>query len=348
LYSWVADATAGTKIRADRHDDEDNNLASGLSQCIVKDGQTTITQNIPFNSKRITALADPINPQDAATKAYADTKLALDGSTPLTGDVVIKQNDPALTLDGQPGFKNSIFGQKADKNRWEIVLGNLTAEGGSDAGSDFELINYHDDGSLIGDVLAGSRATGLLTVKANPAAALGVATKQYVDTTAANAAASKLPLAGGTLTGALVTAVGGNIASASLAGTLQIMGGANAAIGFYAPGYFAANFGLGSDGNFYMGGSSHGASTSYKFWTTRDFAVAPGANLVSNVRLVYAGDVGTGSMGGPGSMKEPYAGAVMTGFDIIIEPGPAWVVPVMFRWRYLQMYTNGWYTVGYA
>lgn len=75
VRNWVADATAGIKIRADYHDAEDDGFAAGLSNCIARDGQSIITQNIPFNSKRITALADPVNAQDVATKAYADTKL---------------------------------------------------------------------------------------------------------------------------------------------------------------------------------------------------------------------------------------------------------------------------------
>jgi len=75
VRNWVADATAGIKIRADYHDAEDDGFAAGLSNCITRDGQSIITQNIPFNSKRITALADPVNDQDAATKAYSDTKL---------------------------------------------------------------------------------------------------------------------------------------------------------------------------------------------------------------------------------------------------------------------------------
>jgi microcystin-dependent protein len=74
VRNWVADATAGIKIRADYHDSEDDGFAAGLTNCITRDGQSTITQNIPFNSKRITGLADPVNPQDASTKAYTDTK----------------------------------------------------------------------------------------------------------------------------------------------------------------------------------------------------------------------------------------------------------------------------------
>lgn len=191
LRSWVADAAAGVKIRADFHDDEDNNLASGLTNCICKDGQTTITQNIPFNSKRITALQNPIDPQDAATKAYADTKAALDGSAPFTGDVIIRNDDPSLTLDGKNGFKDSIYGDKGGKHRWEIVLGDATLESGSNAGSDFELISYADDGTTLGNALFGNRATGLLTIKGDPTAALGITTKQYVDNYVATHAAKK-------------------------------------------------------------------------------------------------------------------------------------------------------------
>jgi hypothetical protein len=86
VRNWVADAAAGIKIRADFHDAEDDGFADGLTNCITKDGQTIVTQNIPWNSKRITGLADPVNPQDAATMAYADTKLSKTGGT-INGDL---------------------------------------------------------------------------------------------------------------------------------------------------------------------------------------------------------------------------------------------------------------------
>jgi hypothetical protein len=58
IYNWTTDAGNGINIEASRMDGEDNGFATGLSNCITKDGQTTITANIPFNSKKITGLAN--------------------------------------------------------------------------------------------------------------------------------------------------------------------------------------------------------------------------------------------------------------------------------------------------
>lgn len=57
VYNWVVDRDSAVKIRADRMDTEMDGFATGLSTCIAKDGQTTITADIPFNSHNITGLA---------------------------------------------------------------------------------------------------------------------------------------------------------------------------------------------------------------------------------------------------------------------------------------------------
>ena len=74
---------------------EDDGFAAGLTNCITKDGQTTHHPEHPVQLKRITGLADPINPQDAATKAYTDTKLNARGGPLMTGDLIIRNDAPA-------------------------------------------------------------------------------------------------------------------------------------------------------------------------------------------------------------------------------------------------------------
>ena len=42
--TWATDAAAGVKIRSDRHDTHDQDLATGINQCINKDGSNTAAQ----------------------------------------------------------------------------------------------------------------------------------------------------------------------------------------------------------------------------------------------------------------------------------------------------------------
>lgn len=77
LYSWVTDAANSIKIVPDRHDNEDNGFATGLSLCITKDGQQTITSDIPFNSKKITGLGNATADADALNRVTADGRYPL-------------------------------------------------------------------------------------------------------------------------------------------------------------------------------------------------------------------------------------------------------------------------------
>ena len=56
-----------TIARASVHNDTMTEIAEGLSKAICTDGQSTITQDIPFNNHRITGLAEGVSIHDAAT-----------------------------------------------------------------------------------------------------------------------------------------------------------------------------------------------------------------------------------------------------------------------------------------
>jgi len=56
VYNWVNDKLLGYKISSSRMDTEFDGIATGLSQCITKTGETQLTANIPFNNYKITGL----------------------------------------------------------------------------------------------------------------------------------------------------------------------------------------------------------------------------------------------------------------------------------------------------
>ena len=76
LYDWTTDRDAGTKIRADRMDGEDDGFATGLSNCITKDGQTVVTANLPMATFKFTGLGagsaatDSVNLRQVQANAY--------------------------------------------------------------------------------------------------------------------------------------------------------------------------------------------------------------------------------------------------------------------------------------
>jgi hypothetical protein len=72
---------------------------------------------------------------------------------------------PGVIMDGQAGLAAGYLISKRNVlNRWMLVLGDTTAESGSNAGSDFSLTRYSDTGvALTPAPLTITRATGLST-----------------------------------------------------------------------------------------------------------------------------------------------------------------------------------------
>ena len=66
LYSWVTDAANSVNITASRMDGEDTGFASGLTNCITRDGQSPALANIPLGGFKITGLANGVAATDAA------------------------------------------------------------------------------------------------------------------------------------------------------------------------------------------------------------------------------------------------------------------------------------------
>ena len=66
----------------------------------------------------------------------------------------------SMSIDGSAGTYRSILGRTGGTTRWLLAVGDTASEAGSNAGSDFVLLNYNDAGSNIATVMKATRSTG--------------------------------------------------------------------------------------------------------------------------------------------------------------------------------------------
>lgn len=105
-----------------RFDNEFNEIATALGACVTKNGETgALTQPLDFGSQKGINLATPSANTDAATKAYADTKLPLAGGT-LTGTL----NGTAFDFTGN-GAVAGTFGVTGDTTLQNTTIGGTLA-----------------------------------------------------------------------------------------------------------------------------------------------------------------------------------------------------------------------------
>lgn len=98
IYNWVNDKANGYKITASRMDGEFDGIATGLSNCITKDGQTTISANIPFSTYKITGLGSGTARTDAINVGQVqDNQFLYLGLTSGSADAYTLAPSPAIT-----------------------------------------------------------------------------------------------------------------------------------------------------------------------------------------------------------------------------------------------------------
>jgi hypothetical protein len=119
-----------------------------------------------------------IDAQDAAlatsiagANTNANNRVAKAGDT-MTGDLTIAKATPLVALQkANSGQASQIGGYRLTSQRWGLVLGDTTTEGGSNAGSDFKLDRYSDAGALIDSPLSITRSSGVVNFATTPTVA---------------------------------------------------------------------------------------------------------------------------------------------------------------------------------
>ena len=186
LYSWVTDAANGIFVSSTRTDADTDDIATGLSTCITKDGQTTVTANIPMAGFKFTGLAVGTATTDSARVDNANSyinefRLTLTSGTPVTTSDVTA----ATTIYCTPYKGNHIA--LYDGTNWHmrtssefsLALGTLTA------GVPYDVFCYDNSGTPTLEFLAWSTATAratALTYQDGVLSKTGALTRRYLGT----------------------------------------------------------------------------------------------------------------------------------------------------------------------
>jgi hypothetical protein len=102
---WTGDASLGIGIEAGRHDTQDDDFATGISNCIAKDGTNYPTSDLNMNNQRHTAVGNA-----TARNHYAALGQIQDGSVIWCGTAGGTAN--ALTLTPSPAITTYVAGQR--------------------------------------------------------------------------------------------------------------------------------------------------------------------------------------------------------------------------------------------
>jgi hypothetical protein len=160
------------------------------------------------------------------------TPAAITGTT-IVGSTSVQSgtNSAAGTtiVNGQAGAARLLRIQTASTNRWALQA-DTTAEGGSNAGSNFALTAYDDSGTLLWTPISIVRSTGLITMNKGAAITGGSINNATVGATTASTGAFSTLSASSTVSGSGFTTLLSSyatLASPTFTGTVTIPSGAS-------------------------------------------------------------------------------------------------------------------------
>jgi hypothetical protein len=127
-----------------------------FSQGLTGDLQTVVTA-LQAMTVKIGALIDQIaQSAPGASSGF----LLLSGGT-MTGPLIMT---PGSGVNGAAATARSFIGETSGSLRWQIDLGDATPEGGSNAGSDFDILSFSDSGAALATPLKIKRSNSQLTI----------------------------------------------------------------------------------------------------------------------------------------------------------------------------------------
>jgi hypothetical protein len=186
-YSWVADAAAGIDVDATRMDADTNDIASGLSDCVTRDGQSVPTANLPMGGFKLTGLAVGTATTDSACFSqvigYAphlcEFRLTLTTGTPVTTSDVT--NAATLYFTPYKGNRIALY----DGSNWHVYASAEMSIAVPAVTQTHDVFCYDNSGVPTLEVLAWSSQTARATALTTQDGVLvksGAVTRRYVGT----------------------------------------------------------------------------------------------------------------------------------------------------------------------
>jgi hypothetical protein len=120
IYSWATDAANGLFVDSTRTDTDTNDIASGLTNCVTKDGQTTLTASLPMAGFKLTGLGIGTSDNDSARVSNANAKSICEFRLTLTTGVPVTTADvtAVTTLYWSPYKGNRVA--LYDGTNWNV------------------------------------------------------------------------------------------------------------------------------------------------------------------------------------------------------------------------------------
>ena len=117
---------------------------------------STVEKYVPLTSL-------PLSVANGGTGSTVEKYLPLVGGT-----IKALSGNTGLGIDTTAGLASYVQGAKNGAGRWVMYLGNGDAESGSNAGSNFKIDRFADNGTYLGEALVINRASGVVSLPAQP------------------------------------------------------------------------------------------------------------------------------------------------------------------------------------
>ena len=162
LYNWVTDASNSIPMTPSRFDQDANDMATGLSNCVTRNGQSPPTTNLPMGGFKLTGLAAGTNANDSVNFSQLGYTSSASGGIPRTSQskfsdwisVLDFGADPTGTFSSDTAFSSwasAIAGGKGiiPPGSYKLNTGNIVIQTGTtiDFMGASSVINYTGTGS---------------------------------------------------------------------------------------------------------------------------------------------------------------------------------------------------------